>query len=178
MPKHASVPRYIDLPLPEWRCIPVHAAVPDRTRLDPVTASVPDRLEPADAAAHPAFLFGIDLFNNGYFWEAHEVWEPCWMALAPNSRERTGCQALIQGANACLKLRFGWRKAFLRLSGEVARLAQEAGAGRDLVLDIDLNRWRDAFGGFAQGLGEDGDLDLGFDTRDLAAFPYLRITRK
>ena len=173
-----QVTRYTDLPLPEWRCIPVHAAVPDRERLEPVTAGVPERLAPEDAARHSAFLFGIDLFNAGFFWEAHEVWEPCWMALAPNSRERTGCQALIQGANACLKLRFGWRKAFYRLNDEVARLAREAGAGQDLVLGIALERWSGAFQAFAERLGERGDLDLGFDTRDLAAFPYLRVMCK
>ena len=176
LPPH--VPRHTDLPLPEWRCIPVHAAVPDRARLDPVTAGVPDRLAPYEAAGHPAFLFGVDLFNTGFFWEAHEVWEPIWMALAPNSRERIGCQALIQGANACLKLRFGWRKAFYRLNDELARLARETDAGRKPVLGIALQLWSEEFKHFAERLGEGGDLDLGFDTGDLAAFPYLLITGK
>ena len=173
-----QVPRYTDLPLPEWRCIPVHAAVPDKARLDPVTAGVPGRFAPEEAARHPAFLFGVDLFNTGFFWEAHEVWEPCWMALAPNSRERTACQALIQGANACLKLRFGWRKAFYRLTDEVVRLTREAGAGEEPVLGIALEQWSGGFKDFAGRLGEGAELDLGFDTGDLDAFPYLLITRK
>ncbi|MER9007639.1 DUF309 domain-containing protein [Mesorhizobium sp. M0862] len=24
------------------------------------------------------FRWGIDLFNHGYYWEAHEAWEPLW----------------------------------------------------------------------------------------------------
>ena len=173
-----DVQRYTDLPLPEWRCVPVHAAVPDRERLDPVTADVPERLDAEAAARHPAFLFGIDLFNTGFFWEAHEVWEPCWMALAPNSRERTGCQALIQGANACLKLRLGWRKAFFRLNDEVSRLGREAAAGQSAVLGIALEPWRGAFDDFARRLEEGAEIDPGFDPRDVEAFPYLRVRRK
>ncbi|TGQ49534.1 DUF309 domain-containing protein, partial [Mesorhizobium sp. M1C.F.Ca.ET.210.01.1.1] len=26
------------------------------------------------------FRWGIDLFNHGYYWEAHEAWEPLWHA--------------------------------------------------------------------------------------------------
>ncbi|MGI9414317.1 MAG: DUF309 domain-containing protein [Hyphomicrobiales bacterium] len=178
MPSHP--PRYTDLPLPEWRCVPVHAAVPDSARLEPVTAGVPDRLDAADAAVHSAFLFGIDLYNHGFFWEAHELWEPCWMALAPNSRERTGCRALIQGANACLKLRFGWRKAFFRLSGEVARLVRDAHAGQGDVLGIDLETWSQDFSVFAERLRAGGELDPGYDASEVEAFPYLhlRVTRR
>jgi hypothetical protein len=25
-----------------------------------------------------AFLWGLDLFNHGYYWEAHEAWEGLW----------------------------------------------------------------------------------------------------
>src|SRR5437016_5797881 len=31
-------------------------------------------------AANADYLFGIDLFNHGYYWEAHEVWEGLWHA--------------------------------------------------------------------------------------------------
>lgn len=30
----------------------------------------------------PAFLWGVDLFNAGYYWEAHEAWEELWRAAA------------------------------------------------------------------------------------------------
>ena len=26
------------------------------------------------------YLYGVDLFNQGYWWEAHEAWEAVWLA--------------------------------------------------------------------------------------------------
>ncbi|MGB2939157.1 MAG: DUF309 domain-containing protein [Candidatus Dormiibacterota bacterium] len=34
---------------------------------------------PTDFAAEPGLRQGIDLFNAGEFWEAHEAWEGAWM---------------------------------------------------------------------------------------------------
>jgi predicted metal-dependent hydrolase len=44
------------------------------------------------------FLAGIDLFNRGEFFEAHEVWEELWMDCP--AAERRFVQALIQAAVA------------------------------------------------------------------------------
>ena len=44
------------------------------------------------------FLAGIELFNRGEFFEAHEVWEDLWHDCA--SAERRFYQALIQAAVA------------------------------------------------------------------------------
>lgn len=51
--------------------------------------------------------YAIDLFNHGYYWEAHEVWEEIWIAL-----QRTGPLAdlfkgLIKLAAAGVKTRAG-----------------------------------------------------------------------
>src|SRR5271165_4357968 len=40
-------------------------------------------VEPIPVAAEAsldsdAFLWGLDLFNHGYYWEAHEAWEGLW----------------------------------------------------------------------------------------------------
>jgi len=53
------------------------------------------------------FLFAIDLFNAGFYWEAHEAWEGLWVAAG-----RTGVQAdflkgLIKLAAAGVKAREG-----------------------------------------------------------------------
>lgn len=51
-----------------------------------------------------AYLYGIDLFNHGYWWEAHEALEVVWLAAGDRS---TQCgifvQGLIQVAAAQLK---------------------------------------------------------------------------
>jgi hypothetical protein len=40
----------------------------------------------------PAFLWGVDLFNAGYYWEAHEAWEDLWRAA-----ETPAAAALLHG---------------------------------------------------------------------------------
>ncbi len=35
------------------------------------------------------YLRGIDLFNHGYYWEAHEVWEGLWHTAGHRGRSRT-----------------------------------------------------------------------------------------
>jgi predicted metal-dependent hydrolase len=36
-------------------------------------------LEPDRFRDEPGLARGIDLFNKGEFWEAHEAWEEAWM---------------------------------------------------------------------------------------------------
>ncbi|MBK6940794.1 MAG: DUF309 domain-containing protein [Planctomycetes bacterium] len=64
-------------------------------------------LDESNWSRHSGFLFGFDLFNRGYFWEAHEVWEEAWHRVPPRSPVRLLLQALIQIAAASLKARGG-----------------------------------------------------------------------
>jgi hypothetical protein len=49
------------------------------------------------------YLYAIDLFNNKYFWEVHEVLEKLWLETGKNSPEGTFLKGLIQLAVALLK---------------------------------------------------------------------------
>lgn len=81
------------------------------------------------AAWHAGWLY----LQRGFFWEAHEVLEPVWMACAEGTRERQMVQAVIQMANAALKLRMNKRRSALRLCMHVdAHL--RACAPEDVVL--------------------------------------------
>lgn len=51
--------------------------------------------------------WGIDLFNHGFYWEAHEVWEELWQASQKQSPQGLALRGLIQAAAACLKSRQG-----------------------------------------------------------------------
>ncbi|MEX0343370.1 MAG: DUF309 domain-containing protein [Rhizobiaceae bacterium] len=64
---------------------------------------------------NPAWLYGLRLLRNGYYWEAHEVFEAVWMNAVPNSRERHLVQGVIHLANAALKVRMDRVDASLRL---------------------------------------------------------------
>jgi predicted metal-dependent hydrolase len=53
----------------------------------------------------PLYLRGIDLFNAGYYWEAHETWEPLWHAHGRRGATAALLQALIKLAAAGVKIR-------------------------------------------------------------------------
>jgi hypothetical protein len=74
------------------------------------------------------FLYGVDLFNAGYFWEAHVYWERLWALPSTEPGLRRFLQALIQIAAACLKARQGRVAGATRLLDR-ARL-EAFGAGK------------------------------------------------
>lgn len=53
------------------------------------------------------FLYGLDLFNHGYYWEAHEVWERIWHAAGRTGPVGSFIKGLIKLAAAGVKVREG-----------------------------------------------------------------------
>lgn len=115
--------------LPAERHLPGATAGPAGGPVAVAAAVARATFEPAQWSASETYLFGFDLLAGGFFWEAHEVWEPVWMRCLPNSRERAVAQALIQCANAGLKHAMGRRGATMRLLRIAAALFDEASAG-------------------------------------------------
>ncbi|MCE8512425.1 DUF309 domain-containing protein [Ruegeria pomeroyi] len=107
--------------------VPGQTARPPEGLFEALHQSVPGRMPPEDLTACPAWTAGWTLFDLGYFWEAHEVWEPVWMALPQNSGARYRVQAAIQLTNAALKLRMGRRDAARRLCALAREAAARAG---------------------------------------------------
>ncbi|GFE49726.1 hypothetical protein So717_14790 [Roseobacter cerasinus] len=102
---------------------PSHAYVPGQTARHPedwfesIKATVgtsPDRLWDTSA-----FQTGLAYLGAGYFWECHEVLEAVWLHTADPSAEREMVQALIQLANARLKLQMQRPRAARRLCAMV-----------------------------------------------------------
>ena len=54
-----------------------------------------------------AYLRGIDLFNHGFYWEAHESWEAVWHAAGRQGAVADFIKGLIKLAAACVKAREG-----------------------------------------------------------------------
>jgi hypothetical protein len=61
----------------------------------------------ATLAANARWLYALDLFNAGFYWEAHEVWEGFWHALGRTTPEAQSVQGLIHLTAACVKIREG-----------------------------------------------------------------------
>ena len=61
----------------------------------------------ATLAANPRWLYALDLFNAGFYWEAHEAWESFWNAFGRTTPEALFIQGLIHLAAAAVKIREG-----------------------------------------------------------------------
>ena len=55
----------------------------------------------------PTFLHGVDLFNHGFYWEAHEAWESLWHACGRKGPTADFLRGLIKLAAAGVKVREG-----------------------------------------------------------------------
>lgn len=49
------------------------------------------------------YLYGVDLYNYSYWWEAHEAWEAVWNTASSGSPYALFMQGLIQVAAALIK---------------------------------------------------------------------------
>lgn len=90
-------------------------------------------LESVIAAHH----WAMDLFNSGYYWEAHEAWEAIWHAFGRGGAEADFVKGLIKLAAAGVKAREGNAtgvQRHARRAGELFRLvAEDIGHGADLL---------------------------------------------
>ncbi len=73
-----------------------------------------------------AWQHGMAFLQEGYFWEAHELFESLWMACPPNSAEKLFVQSVIQQANAALKRKMGQHSAAEKIARHAQTLHAEA----------------------------------------------------
>lgn len=137
-----NVPRYSDRLLPAYRFVPGQTPHPTR---DPaghsygIAAEELASFDSAKWATCPQYLYGVDLFNHEYWWEAHEVWEIVWRAAGRQSAAGLFVQGLIQISAARLKLHQGFERAARRLAGKgLAKVSRMQGT----YLGIDVAEFR------------------------------------
>jgi hypothetical protein len=75
--------RYCDKNFPEYAHRPGETIHPNQEGGHSFEKTEPKAiaLDVSNFADHPEYLFGFDLYNHGYFWEAHVYWEACWHAV-------------------------------------------------------------------------------------------------
>lgn len=96
------------------------------------------------------YLWGVDLYNHGFLWEAHEAWEGLWHASKPDRIQALFLQALIQCAAAWLKIPMGQPRGVERLSAlALEKLAQVRAAAGPHYMGLDLDAWCEAVRDFA-----------------------------
>lgn len=104
------------------------------------------------------YLYGIDLFNHGYWWEAHEALEAVWVAAGRRTETGFFVQGLIQVAVAHLKKFQGFHEVATRMSR--AGLQKMTPVNR-VYLGIEMTEFRAAVTAyFHEGNGEPVQLTL------------------
>ena len=145
-------PRLVpDRALPPYAYLPGRQPHPIRDPRGHSFGIKPDDPEPPDPRRWQAcrtYLYGIDLFNHGYYWEAHEVLEALWRACHRRGPMGMFFKALIALAAAGLKLRAGnlrgVRGHARRAADLFDKIALEVGSDEARYMGLDvlaLGRW-------------------------------------
>ena len=102
-----------DYQLPPYAFLPGYAPHPERQPGGHMRgdreASEPSPT-PLDTGLWPhnrTYLLGVDLFNYGYYWEAHEKWEALWLLASDEQGVASFLKGLIKLAAAGVKIRVG-----------------------------------------------------------------------
>jgi uncharacterized protein len=96
------------------------------------------------------YLWGVDLYNHGYLWEAHEAWEGLWHVSKPDRVQALFLQGLIQTAAAWLKIAMDQPRGLERLSAlALEKLDEVARAAGSPYMGLDLERFRTELTTFA-----------------------------
>ena len=106
--------------------------------------------------------WAVDLFNYGYYWEAHEVWEGNWHAFGRSGSKADFVKGLIKMSAAGVKAREGNSTGVRRHLSRAKELFCVAKA------DSTTN-WRQEFGMVPAWLISQCDRFPEIDTRDDAA---------
>lgn len=95
-----------------------------------------------DWAASKTYLRGVELFNAGYYWEAHEAWEALWHAHGRRGPTATVLKGLIKMAAAGVKAREGRPDGVAALARRAAEhFVTALSEGGERRLGLDLTQW-------------------------------------
>ncbi len=162
-----------DVPFPPYTYVPGHTPHPVSDPAGHMYGEVPQpaELNVDDWRSYCDWLRGIDLFNHGYYWEAHEVWEGLWHAAGREGPVADFLKGLIKLAAAGVKTREDsqvGRERHARRAAELFRQAESALAaapsgemrGETRLMGLSVNQladWADTIGATPATLHPAGD---------------------
>jgi len=118
----------------------------------------PPYMDAEDWQTNEDFLYGVDLYNHGYLWEAHEAWEGVWIVSKHDDSQRELLQGLIQCSAAALKLRLEEPRGFAKLStAGIARIEQVCAEESMPYLGLDLQEFVTLYREFAESEPDDSE---------------------
>jgi uncharacterized protein len=99
-------------------------------------------LDPATWSENRTYLMAIDLFNAGYYWEAHEEWERLWRSSGQDTTVGRFLKGLVKLAAAGVKVRehsiHGVRRHAASAGEVFADAAAEVGTDRYCGLEFTM----------------------------------------
>ena len=140
-PGDRGVPRYSARPFPAYRFVP---GLHPHPRRDRDGHSYQPNLNPTPRTAWTVenwrqltdWLYGVDLFNAFYFWEAHEAWEGLWLVAEPDAALML--QGVIQIAAALLKTHMRVLDGARILSAHGLEKLRHVANARPMMMGLDL----------------------------------------
>jgi predicted metal-dependent hydrolase len=143
------------------RAFPAYAFLPGRdphptgdpaghsySRSAPVPAAYFERARWRDNAD---YLYGVDLYNHGFLWEAHEAWEGLWHSAKHDALQAEFLQGLIQCAAAALKVSMQQPRGVEKLAAfGLARLERVAREAAPDFMGLDVLEFAREFRAFAE----------------------------
>lgn len=126
--------------MPRTRFVPGSAE--SGPRPDEGAALSPSVDDPARWGESLDYLYGVDLLNAGFCWEAHEALEFWWKGLgrAGHGREAMVVRGLIQVAAARIKREVGDETGVRRLLERAGENFRGCAPG-DVVMGLDAGAW-------------------------------------
>ena len=103
---------------PPYTYVPGHAAHP----ASHPNGHMRDNSLPQDWSQEQYLHWGRRLFNEGYYWEAHEAWEHLWMDLGRTCATALTVKGLIKLAASAVKCREGNATGAIRHAKRAAEL--------------------------------------------------------
>lgn len=132
--------RLTDRTLPPYSYVPGLFPHPIRAPNGHMHGTPESQIDADDqAAVRAAHYWAVDLFNNGYYWEAHEAWEALWHAYRRSGARADFVKGLIKLSAAGVKAREGNAAGVNRHAQRAVELFR--GVAEDTTTD-----WHSLFG--------------------------------
>jgi hypothetical protein len=130
-----------DVPLPPYSHVPGRTPHPVSDPQGHSFGHAPEHAAAPDSddwLACRVYLRGLDLFNGGYYWEAHEVWESLWHACGRAGRAADFLKGLIKLAAAGVKVREGRPRGVVHHARAAAELFRRVGGADERFFGLQL----------------------------------------
>lgn len=178
-----AVPRYTTRGFPKYRYLPTvtpHPGIHPEGHSYGKKETALDFMAPQDWKQNESYLYGVDLFNYGYWWEAHEAWENVWLTTQKMDLYGQFLQSLIQFSAALLKLYSGSKKAFEKLYGEADKrmkfCLKEIPGNQHRFMGLNIVNWMDRLENFRE-TAEDPRGEIS-DPLKYTNFPWIILEEK